>query len=69
MMFGIPSTSNEEEYQRGWNAGYLAGDAERQALATECDSLRNDLREALVQLDPRLRWTFDDIKFQTAVDL
>ena len=30
--------------QRGWNAGYLAGEAERVALATANSELRSEIR-------------------------
>jgi len=33
--------------QRGWNAGYLAGEQERIALACALDACRYDLQDAL----------------------
>lgn len=44
-------------FDDGFKTGLKAGEDERVALAIANDALRNDLREALCKLDPRLRWT------------
>lgn len=43
-MAGLSNDRIHENEQRGWNAGYLAGEAERVALAIANSELRSEIR-------------------------
>lgn len=47
----VPANTNQipDHEQRGWNAGYLAGESERVALAIANSELRSQIRVLLAE--------------------